>query len=81
MKKILLLGRSRKHEKGYTLLEYCAGAAIIAGVVFTSLNTFGEHMKNFFGSLGKWVEDRGTELNNNTGHGGGSGSSGSNSSS
>ena len=30
-----------KAQKGYTLLEYCAGAAIIAGILWTGLNSLG----------------------------------------
>jgi hypothetical protein len=49
-------------ERGYTLLEYVAGAAIIGGIVFTALTSFGNDMAGFLGNLGSWTQARGAEL-------------------
>lgn len=57
-------------ERGYTLLEYCAGAAIIAGVVYGSLNMFGGSLNNFFTGLQGWVNDRSTMLSSSNTTGG-----------
>jgi hypothetical protein len=52
----------RREERGYTLLEYVAGAAIIGGIVFTALTSFGNDMAGFLGNLGSWAQARGSEL-------------------
>jgi hypothetical protein len=46
-----------KHEKGYTLLEYCAGAAIVLSVVFGSLTAVRTHLTQFLGKVGEWAKD------------------------
>ncbi len=53
---------TRKSEAGYSLLEYVAGAAIIGGVVFTALTSFGNDMAGFLGNLGSWAQARGSQL-------------------
>ena len=45
-------------ERGFTLLEYCAGAAVIATVVFAGLQLFGTSLSEFFDGLGAWVTAR-----------------------
>jgi Flp pilus assembly pilin Flp len=44
-----------KGEKGYTLLEYCAGAAIIVTVLYTALNGLGDQLSSFLGNIGTWA--------------------------
>lgn len=53
---------SRRGESGYSLLEYVAGAAIIGGIVFSALTSFGNDMAGFLGSLGSWAQARGSQL-------------------
>lgn len=53
---------TRRGESGYSLLEYVAGAAVIGGVVFTALTSFGNDMAGFLGSLGSWAQARGSQL-------------------
>lgn len=48
----------QKNEKGYTLLEYCAGAAIIAGILWTGLNALGGDLVDLLGSVGQWAQAR-----------------------
>lgn len=50
--------RKNKNQKGFTLLEYCAGAAVIAGVVYSGLSVMGGQMEGFFVGLGQWIGDR-----------------------
>ena len=50
--------KDRKGEKGYTLLEYCAGAAIIAGILWTALNGLGSNLSTLLGSVGSWATTR-----------------------
>jgi len=47
-----------KRERGYTLLEYCAGAAIIAGILWTALSTLGTDLSNLLGAVGDWANTR-----------------------
>lgn len=54
--------RRRKNEKGYTLLEYTAGAVVIVTAVYAALQTFGVSMSQLLGSLGDWAEQRASEI-------------------
>ena len=51
-----------KGEKGYTLLEYCAGAAIIAGVLWTALNSLGSNLSGLLNAVGTWAQTRTSEI-------------------
>lgn len=63
MKKEKLIGLRRKNgEKGFTLLEYTAGAAIMAGVVWTAFNLFGVQMDAFMDNLTTWMGNRALEV-------------------
>jgi hypothetical protein len=52
-----------KRERGYTLLEYCAGAAIIAGILWTALNNLGTDLTELLGAVGTWADNRTDNLN------------------
>ena len=65
-KRTKLIGLRFKDQRGYTLLEYCAGAAIIAGVVWGALNMLGGNMASFLNALGGWVSDRTTAISQNS---------------
>jgi hypothetical protein len=45
-------------QRGYTLLEYCAGAAIIAGILWTGLNSLGGDLANLLNAVGEWAKNR-----------------------
>lgn len=63
VKKGRLIGiRKKNAEQGYTLLEYCAGAAVIAGIVFGALNTLGTNLEGLLGALGNWATARANEI-------------------
>lgn len=47
-----------KKERGYTLLEYCAGAAIIAGILWTALNNLGADLAGLLNAVGAWSNSR-----------------------
>ncbi len=79
--------KKSRREQGYTLLEYCAGAAIIIGVVWGALNTLGGNMAALIGNIATWASDRGQDIKDGNvgiaaggaatgapGNGGGSGS-------
>ena len=61
MERLIRITRTRR-EKGYTLLEYCAGAAIIAGIVWGAMNLLGNNLSGFLTGLGNWVNDRTSNL-------------------
>lgn len=46
-----------KQEKGYTLLEYCAGAAILVSVLVGTLNTVQGSLKAFMDNISTWAQD------------------------
>jgi hypothetical protein len=50
-------------EAGYTLLEYCAGAAIIAGILWTALNALGGNLSDLLAAVGEWAKRRTTGIN------------------
>lgn len=54
--------RRRKRQGGYALLEYCAGAAIIAGVVWGSLGYLGASLDGLLRGIGDWARARTTEI-------------------
>lgn len=45
-----------KNEKGYTLLEYCAGAAIVLGVLYGTLTTVSGSLSKFLTKVGTWAD-------------------------
>lgn len=58
MKKKQPLVRVRKGEEGFTLLEYVAGATVIAGVVWMAVSAMGGNLGAFFDRLGQWATER-----------------------
>lgn len=50
--------KNQKNQKGYTLLEYCAGAAIIGGILWTALNALGGDLSALLGAVGGWANAR-----------------------
>jgi Flp pilus assembly pilin Flp len=51
-----------KRQRGYTLLEYCAGAAIIAGILWTALSALGGNLSGLLEAVGRWAVARTTEI-------------------
>ena len=50
--------RKRKNQRGYTLLEYCAGAALIAGIIWVALNAMGQNISSLLNAIGQWASTR-----------------------
>ncbi len=48
----------KNNERGYTLLEYCAGAALIAGIIWVALNTMGQNVSALLNAIGQWAASR-----------------------
>ena len=51
-----------KKQKGFTLLEYAAGAVIILTVVYGGLNLMGTGLSTFFGDIGSWASGKGSSI-------------------
>lgn len=56
------LTRKAKSERGYTLLEYCAGAAVIASIIWGALNYMGTNVGGFLHGVGDWATRRAGEI-------------------
>lgn len=62
-----LIGYQRRKvgkEHGFTLLEYCAGAAVILIIVWVALQALGGSVSGLLKSIADWA-DRQTEVVNN----------------
>ena len=53
-------------DRGFALLEYCAGAAIIAGVIWVALSNFGGSLSGMLNSLSSWAQARSGEIESGT---------------
>lgn len=56
------LKKRARGQRGYTLLEYCAGAAIIAGVLWVALSNLGNDLSGLLGSVGQWARTRSSQV-------------------
>ena len=54
---------TKKNQKGYTLLEYCAGAALIAGIIWVALNAMGQNITVLLDAIGQWAVTRANGIN------------------
>ena len=59
--------RAQNAQRGYALLEYCAGAAIIAGVVWGSMGYLGTSLDGLIRGIADWARARTEELGGNQG--------------
>lgn len=44
-----------RRQRGYTLLEYCAGAAVVAGVLWGALDSMGKNLAKFNEGISQWA--------------------------
>ena len=61
-KKIKINKPNNYKQSGYTLLEYSAGAAIIMGILYFSLNALGTGVKDLMQGVGTWASDQKSNL-------------------
>ena len=61
-KKILLKIVRAGEERGYTLLEYAAGAALIAIIVGLTITAIGTGFTDLGGQIGAWASREGSDL-------------------
>ena len=57
--------KNSNKERGYTLLEYAAGAALIAIIVGLTVTSIGGGFQNLGNSISAWATREGTELQSN----------------
>lgn len=55
-------GLKSKTQKGFTLLEYCAGAAVIIGIAFAGMTALGEGVGDYFDALETWIRGNSAQL-------------------
>ena len=48
----------KNRERGFTLLEYCAGAAALVAIVYVSMQTLGNNLSTSFGSINTWMTSK-----------------------
>lgn len=58
--------RINKKQRGFTLFEYCAGAAVILGVVWTAMSAMGTSMSDMINAIAKWTSDRAASISGTT---------------
>lgn len=51
-----------KNERGFTLLEYCAGAAAVMVVLFAAMNTFSTNISTFLGKINTKLTTEGDKI-------------------
>lgn len=50
---------SIKKDEGYTLLEYCIGAAALGVIIFTATQALGSGIQTYLTNLGAWFSGQG----------------------
>jgi len=63
-----MMKAARRRERGYTLLEYCAGAAIIAGILWAALGRLGGDLSDLLDEIGTWANNRQGDIQNGGGN-------------
>ena len=64
------LKNTKNRQAGYTLLEYCAGAALILVTIWGALNAMGQNISGMLASIGTWATERSAEIQGANGQGG-----------
>lgn len=49
-------------ERGFALLEYTVGAAVVLTVLYVAFNAFAGQLETLFTSLGEWAAARSSEI-------------------
>jgi len=52
-----------RDQRGFTLLEYCAGAAILIGIIFGAVTAMGTSVNTLMNSITGWSNARASEVN------------------
>ena len=62
--KSLVRIKKKNSEAGITLLEYCAGAAVVIGLLYGSMALMGQSVQGLFTAIGDWAGGRAQVINN-----------------
>lgn len=54
--------RNRRKESAFTLLEYCAGAAVLMVLIWGAINAMGGNVADLLDSIGNWASSRSAEI-------------------
>jgi hypothetical protein len=54
--------QKNKKQKGYTLLEYAAGAALLVSLLYVGVNLMGTGIQGLLSSIGAWAGQQSTKL-------------------
>jgi hypothetical protein len=49
-------------QRGYTLLEYAAGAAILMGILYVGMQSLGGGIQSLLQEIGTWASERSNDL-------------------
>lgn len=66
---MVLVRKIKRKDSGLTLLEYCAGAAVLAAAVFLAFNTLGSRLNTTMKNVGDWAVTRSEGIEGNAGNG------------
>lgn len=66
----------RNTQKGLTILEYCAGAALVGLVAFAVVRSMGDGLINAARTIGVWAAAQANNLNRGNNNGGGTSTGG-----
>jgi hypothetical protein len=61
--------KNNRYQKGITLLEYTAGAAVIIGIVWLAMSAMGNNIADVFTSIGNWADSRSNQIDGGNGGG------------
>jgi Flp pilus assembly pilin Flp len=53
---------NKKNERGFTILEYCAGAVVVMVVLWAAFDALGGNMRTFMQGVGSWLTKKGTQI-------------------
>ena len=53
---------SLRRQKGYTLLEYAAGAAVLMGLLYIGVQALGGGVQDLLEAVGAWARARSGDL-------------------
>jgi hypothetical protein len=60
--KLFTIRKNRRSERGISLLEYCAGAAVLLGIVWTAMTLMGQDVSALLQSIGGWAVAQKTDI-------------------
>lgn len=62
---------SKAKNKGYALLEYSAGAAVVATVLWAAMGSMGNGISSMLNNIGSWAQSQAADIDSNLNGGSG----------